>query len=55
MDYIVHGVTKSHTELSDFHFQELLYIREMSVLSHVPNVFVQFLLTCQWYCFHAKG
>ena len=55
MDYTVHGVTKSRTGLSNFHFQELLYIREMSVLSHVPNVFFQFVLACLWYCFHAKG
>ena len=35
MDYIVHGVAKSRTRLSDFHFSHLLSVRWASQVALV--------------------
>ena len=33
MDYIVHGLTKSRTQLSDFHFSHVEKKKELELLS----------------------
>ena len=40
IDYIVHGVTKSQLQLSDFHFQaSLILSRQFSFLKDEPYIF----------------
>ena len=41
MDCVVHGVAKSHTQLSDFHFTSLHHV--IILISHVSNVMPQIL------------
>ena len=43
VDYIVHGVTKSQTQLSNFHFQALISEKETS---HVGNSMQHALMSC---------
>ena len=38
LDYTVHGVTKSQTQLNDFHFQNTIIIISPSVLSLYSNI-----------------
>jgi len=60
MDCILHGVTKSQTRLSDFHFQSVFITRSLYLWSPlIPYKYITKLLTifptldisCPWYLF----
>ena len=51
MDYIVHGVTKSRTCLSDFLFTSFSYLASTSLHSDCPRNVAELFTLCLRLCF----